>query len=438
MIPGGSHTYARSSDQYPEGMAPVIARGRGARVLDVDGNWFVEYGMGMRAVTLGHGYEPVVDAVSAAIRDGVSFTRPSVWEARAAETFLNQFPGAEMVKFAKNGSDVTSAAVKIARAATGRDLVAICETQPFFSTDDWFIGATGMGAGVPQAVRDLTVGFRYNDLESLRAVLDANLGQVACVILEQATATAEPHAGFLEGVRELCDEHGVVLIFDEMITGLRWHAGGAQAIYGVQPDLATWGKALGNGFAISALSGKRKYMELGGLNTDESRVFLLSTTHGPEVVGLAAYVAVAQAYQSTDVVGLMEARGRDLADGINNAAQHAGIGSAVEVIGRPSCLVFATRDQTGAPSQAFRTLFIQEMLRAGVLGQSFVISAAHTPDDIETTVDAAAQAFAVYAKALDNGSTHGLLQGRPVAPAMREFAAPRRLPDEVSDEGVLR
>lgn len=219
LIPGGAHTYARGSDQYPEAMAPVLVRGRGARVEDVDGNWFVEYGMGLRAVTLGHGYAPVVEAVVRAAQDGVNFSRPTLWELQAAEQLLRQVPGAEMVKFAKNGSDVTSAAVKLARAATGRDLVAICTTQPFLSTDDWFIGATSMAAGIPQAYRDLTVGFRYNDLDSVRVLLDAHPGQVAALILEPATATVEPEPGFLEGLRELADRDGFVLVFDEMITG---------------------------------------------------------------------------------------------------------------------------------------------------------------------------------------------------------------------------
>ena len=214
LVPGGSHTYARGSDQYPENMAPVIARGDGARVEDLDGNWYVEYGMGLRSVTLGHGYAPVVDAVTRAARDGVNFSRPTIWELRAAERFVELVPGAEMVKFAKNGSDVTTAAIKLARAATGRELVAVCGTQPFFSTDDWFIGTTQMTAGIPQAQRDLTVSFRYNDLDSVRALLDAHPGQIAALILEQATATAEPAPGFLEGLRQLADLHGFVLVFD--------------------------------------------------------------------------------------------------------------------------------------------------------------------------------------------------------------------------------
>lgn len=429
LVPGGAHTYARGSDQYPEHMAPVLVRGRGARVLDLDGNWYVEYGMGLRAVTLGHGYGPVVEAVTRAARDGVNFSRPSHWELLAAERFLEQVPGAEMVKFAKNGSDVTSAAVKIARAATGREKVAVCGTQPFFSVDDWFIGTTAMAAGVPEDHRSLTVSFAYNDLDSVRALLEAHPGQIAALVLEQATATAEPEPGFLEGLRELADRDGFVLVFDEMITGMRWAAGGAQSVYGVTPDLSTWGKALGNGFSVSALAGRRELMDLGGLRTDASRVFLLSTTHGAETTGLAAYLAVADAYAERDVVATMEAQGAKLRQGLRDAAAEHGVADHVVVMGRPSCLVFGTKDHEGLPSQAFRTLFMQELLDRGVLAQSLVVSAAHTDEDIADTVAAAHGAFEVYATALERGTTDGLLRGRPVAPAMRELAAPRRLPD---------
>jgi glutamate-1-semialdehyde 2,1-aminomutase len=432
LIPGGAHTYARGSDQFPEDMTPVLVRGRGARVLDLDGNWLIEYGMGLRAITLGHGYEPVVAAVREAAADGVNFSRPTGWELRAAEKFLDQVPGADMVKFAKNGSDVTSAAIKLARAATGRDLVAICGTQPFFSVDDWFIASTQMKAGIPAPYESMTVKFRYNDLDSVKALFEAYPNQIAAVILEAATATAEPAPGFLEGLRSVTDQNGAVLIFDEMITGMRWSRHGAQSVYGVTPDLSTWGKAIGNGFSVSALAGKRELMELGGLNTDASRVFLLSTTHGAETTGLAAYLAVSATYAERDVVGEMEVQGSKLRRGLEQAAQQAGMSEHLIILGRPSCLVFATKDHNGQPSQAFRTLFIQELLRRGVLGQSLVISAAHTDADIDRTVDAAVGALEVYARAVDAGSTDGLLAGRPVAPAMREFAEPRRLRQPVT------
>ncbi|WP_405136895.1 glutamate-1-semialdehyde 2,1-aminomutase [Nocardia sp. NBC_01388] len=423
VVPGGAHTYARGADQYPDSMAPVLVRGAGARVWDCDGNEYVEYGMGLRSVTLGHGYAPVVEAVARTIAEGVNFSRPTELELLAAQDFLSLVPGADMVKFAKNGSDTTTAAVRLARAATGRETVAICD-QPFFSVDDWFIGTTEMNAGIPESC---TVTFDFNDLPSLEAALTEH--EIACVILEQGTALAEPAPGFLEGVRALCDRHGALLIFDEMITGFRWSSGGAQQLYGVRPDLSCWGKAMGNGFPLSALAGKREYMELGGLRTDADRVFLLSTTHGPETGSLAAFRAVVQAYRTTDPIGRMEYAGRRLADGVNAIAADLGIADHLRVLGRPSCLVFHTKDPEDLPSQPYRTLFLQELLERGVLGQSFVVSAAHTDADIDLTVDACAQAAVVYRKALEHGTVDGLLNGRPVAPALRRTAFPRRLPD---------
>ena len=429
LIPGGAHTYARGSDQYPEHMTPVLVRGEGCRVWDADGNAYVEYGMGLRSVTLGHGFGPVIDAVRAAIADGVNFTRPTVLELAAAEDFLALVPGADMVKFAKNGSDVTTAAVRLARAATGRVKVAACN-QPFFSTDDWFIGTTDMDGGIPLTSQQGTVRFLYNDLESLSTVLAAD--DVACVILEAATANGEPEPGFLEGVRALCDRHGTLLIFDEMITGFRWSSHGAQAVYGVQPDLSCWGKAMGNGFPLSALAGKREFMELGGLHTDRERVFLLSTTHGAEAASLAAFRAVVEAYANDAPIRRMEEAGRLLKDGVEAAVRDEGLDDYVQVIGRPSCLAFVTRDSDRMPSQAFRTLFLQELLQRGVLGQSFVTSAAHTDVDVEQTVGAVCGALPIYGRAIAQGSVAGLLRGRPVAPAIRRFAAPRQLDMEAA------
>lgn len=426
IVPGGAHTLARGPDQYPEDMAPILVRGAGARVWDADGNCFIEYGMGLRSVTLGHGYRPVVEAVSHAAANGTNFSRPTELELRAAEEFLELVPGADMVKFAKNGSDATTAAVRLARAVTGRDMIAICD-QPFFSVDDWFMATTTMSRGIPSDTASRTVQFRYNDIESLTALFTAHPGQIAGVVLEAATAMHEPAPGFLEGARTVCDRHGALLIFDEMITGFRWSAGGAQQAYGVQPDLSCWGKAMANGFPLAALAGRREFMELGGLRTDGARVFLLSTTHGPETAALAAFRAVRHAYLSEDPIGAMEAAGRRLATAVNALSAEFGLAEHVQVIGRPSCLVFVTNDATGRPSQRFRTLFLQEMLNHGVLGQSFIVSAAHTATDISQTIDATRHALSVYRRALDSGDVSGALAGRPVAPALRARAAPRQV-----------
>lgn len=426
MVPGGAHTYARGSDQYPEDMAPVIVRGAGARVVDADGNEFVEYGIGLKSVTLGHGYRPVVDAVVTALHDGINFSRPTELEALAAEDFLGLVPTADMVKFAKNGSDATTAAVKLARAATGRTGVGVCD-HPFFSTDDWFIGTTPMNAGIPADATAGVVRFTFNDVASVDHMFADHGSRLACVILEPATATADPTPEFLDALRSSCDRHGVVLVFDEMITGFRWSEHGAQSLVGVRPDLSTWGKAMGNGFPVAALAGRRELMELGGLNTDADRVFLLSTTHGAESGSLAAFRAVVAAYASDAPIERMTEFGTALRDGVNQRAADLGVGGHVEAIGRPASLLFRTTDSDGNPSQEFRTLFLQELLTHGVLGQSFVPSAAHTETDLAHTLVAVENALITYRKAIESGSVVGLLRGRPVAPALRRSAAPRRI-----------
>ncbi|MEV7550885.1 glutamate-1-semialdehyde 2,1-aminomutase [Amycolatopsis sp. NPDC089917] len=418
MIPGGAHTYAKGDDQYPENLAPVISHGLGAHVWDVDGNSYIEYGSGLRAVSLGHAHPRVSEAAHREIDRGANFARPSIVEERAATKFLETVPTAEMVKFAKNGSDATTAAVKLARAATGRPLVAICRDHAFFSIDDWFIGTTAMSSGIPDEITGLTVSFPYGDLPATEQLLRENAGRVACLVLEASTQL-EPPAGYLVGLRELADRYGCVLVFDEMITGFRWSEAGAQGLYGVTPDLSTFGKALGNGFAVSALAGKRELMELGGLRTGKDRVFLLSTTHGAETHSLAAAIAVMETYTEEGIAARLHALGDRLAAGVREVAASAGVGEHVVVRGRASNLVFATLDAGKNPSQDYRTLFLRQLVTGGVLGPSFVVSAALSEEDIDRTVEVVSQACLVYRKALDADDPAPWLGGRPVKPVFR-------------------
>jgi len=421
LVPGGAHTYAKGDDQYPEGVAPVISHGRGAHVWDVDGNQYVEYGSGLRSVSLGHAHPRVTEAVRRELGRGSNFVRPSVVELEAAERFLATVPTAEMVKFAKNGSDATTAAVRLARAVTGRSRVALCADHPFFSVDDWFIGLTPMSAGIPAETAELTVTFPYGDLAATEELLSRYEGEIACLILEPATH-CEPPPGYLAGLRELADRHGCVLVFDEMITGFRWSEAGAQGLYGVVPDLSTFGKALGNGFAVAALAGRRALMERGGLRHPGDRVFLLSTTHGAETHALAAAMAVQATYVEEGVTARLHALGERLASGIREAAAGMGVGDHVVVRGRASNLVYATLDQNRQPSQEYRTLFLRRLLAGGVLAPSFVVSAALDEADVDHTVDVVAQACAVYRKALDAGDPRPWLGGRPVKPVFRRLS----------------
>ena len=421
LIPGGAHTYARGDDQMPEAMPVVIARGEGAHVWDADGNRFIEYGQALRASVLGHA-EPRVSAAAARwLTRGAGFSRPSTIELEAAETFLGLIEGADMVKFCKDGSSATTAAVTLARAVTGRDRVAICADHPFLSQDGWFIGTTPLGAGVPRAVSALTVSFPYGDAAALDAVLRQHAGEVACVVMEPVRDASDPSA-YLRAVADVCRQHGVVFVLDEMITGFRWSARGAQGLFGVTPDLSTFGKALGNGHAVSALAGRRDLMERGGLATDAERVFLLSSTHGAETHGLAAAIEVMRICRDEDVAGHLMTQGARLRRGVEDAAQAAGVGEHWGVTGRDCNLVYRTLDPEGQPSQPFRTLFLRELARRGVLAPSFVITTAHTDAVVDETVDRVGDALAVYAQALDAGSVDAFGVGRPVQPVFRTHA----------------
>jgi glutamate-1-semialdehyde 2,1-aminomutase len=420
LIPGGAHTYAKGDDQYPFEMAPVISHGDGAHVWDIDRNEYIEYGSGLRSVSLGHAHPRVIEAVRRELDRGSNFVRPSIVELDAAERFLASVPTAEMVKFAKNGSDATTAAVRLARAVTGRPLVAVCSDHAFFSVDDWFISRTAMSAGIPDEIGDLTVAFPYGELAATEELLIRHEGKIACLILEAATQQ-DPPAGYLQGLRDLAHRHGALLIFDEMITGFRFSASGAQGLYGVTPDLSTFGKALGNGFAVSALAGRRELMERGGLRDDHERVFLLSTTHGAETHALAAAIAVMDVYAEEGIASRLHHLGEKLSAGVREVAAAAGVQNHVVVRGRPSNLVFATLDENLEPSQSYRTLFLRELLLGGVIGPSFVVSSALTDEDIARTVEVVAGACATYRKALDDGDPTGWMGGRPVKPVFRRY-----------------
>jgi glutamate-1-semialdehyde 2,1-aminomutase len=418
VIPGGSHTYAKGDDQFPEFMPPYIVRGSGSHVWDADGNEYIEYGSGLRSITLGHAFPSVVEAAAKQMLLGSNFIRPAVIELEVAEQLLSFVKGAEMVKFAKNGSDANNGALKLARAYTGRDLVAICADHPFYSVDDWFMGTTAMNAGIPQATRDMTLKFRYNDLASLEALFSEHPGKIAAIFLEPEK-DKEPQNRFLHEAMALCHKHGAVFVLDEMITGFRWHNGGGQGFHDIVPDLSCWGKGLGNGFAVSALVGKREIMQLGGLHHDKDKVFLLSTTHGAETHSLAAAREVMNTYRREPVIETIWARGERLAAGFRKSIAELGLEDQMGVFGKPCCLVYGTKDQNKQPSQGFRTLFIQECMKRGVLASSLVVGYSHSEQDIDRTNEAMHEAMVIYKKALSEGLEKYLV-GRPVKPAIRQ------------------
>lgn len=424
VIPGGCHTYSRGDDQLPANAPAAFVRGKGARAWDLDGREYVDWGMGINNVIIGHAEEAIDEAAIRAIRNGVAMSRPTLLEVEAAEAVLSLFPWAQMVKFAKNGSDVNTAAIRLARAITGRDWIAYDAAAPFLSIHDWFIGTTVLGAGVPEAVKRLSVPFRYNDLASVEQLFADHPHEIAVLVMEVCRET-KPARGFLEGVRRLCDEHGTLLLFDEMVTGFRYALGGAHSMYGVVPDLLAIGKAMANGYALTALVGKREHMERGGLTHGKERVFLLSTTNGPEQSALAAGIATIKFYREHDVIGHVATIGQRVIDCLSGAAAAHGIasyvGSASEYACRPVPAFRAPSDKPPATFMAFRTLFLQELIRYGVFMPWVCPSYRHRAVAVEQTMEAFDHACAVYAKALERGSVDGFLVGPPAKPVFRRF-----------------
>jgi glutamate-1-semialdehyde aminotransferase len=413
VIPAFTQTLSKNPTQWVQGVAPsYIARASGAHVWDVDGNRYVDFPMALGPVILGHADPDVNAAIVRQLENGISFTLPHPIEVEVAERVVELVPGAERVRFGKTGSDVTSAAVRLARAGTGRDVVLACG---YHGWHDWYIGSTSRSAGVPAAVRALVGTFGFNDLDSLDVALDARGGEVAAVILEPCGAE-EPEPGFLQGVVERGHAAGAVVIFDEIITGFRLAPGGAQERYGVRADLAAFGKALGNGMPISAIAGKAELMDM------LEDVFF-SGTHGGETLSLAAARAVLDRLDAAAYEALF-ARGERLRAGIQRAIDDASVGDWVRIGGAaPRTVVTIREPESSAPGLPAKTLVQQELLKRGVLfnGSNF-ICLAHSDEDLEQAVDAYRAAFELLADGLRTGDLLALLDGEPIKPAFRPLA----------------
>ena len=419
-IPGGAHTYSRGYDQYPSNAPQILARGKGAYVYDPEGNRYLDYGMGLRAVNIGYAEDEIDAAAIEQIKNGNNLTRPSTIELEAAELMIELIDSVDMVKFTKNGSTSVSAAVKLARAYTGRELVARCADHPFFSYDDWFIGSTPITRGIPQDTIEKTKLFRYNDIASLEELINRYPEKLACVVLEPAS-TEEPRDDFLLKVQERCRKNGIVFILDEMITGFRWHLKGAQHIYDVKPDLCTFGKAMANGFSVSCVAGRREVMELGSIEfKGRERVFLLSTTNGAEMSGLGAFVATVKFLRQHKVVEYLWDYGKKLMEMMQRQADAHNIGDSFKVGGVPCSPYYLTRDVSGTNSLGLRTLFSQEMIRNGVLMPWIALSFRHTEAELIATEEAVDKAFFIYRKAMEEG-VGKYLEGPIIKPVFRKY-----------------
>jgi len=421
VIPGGAHTFSRGDDQFPAEAPRGFARGKGARVWDIEGDEYVDWGMGINNVLIGHAEDVIDDAAVAALRNGQAFTRPTELEVATAEDLVALFPGMEMAKFGKNGSDANTAAVRLARAVTGRTVVGYDASAPFLAIHDWFIGKTAMAAGIPDEIQRLTVPFIFNDGASVERMFAEHGSTLAAVVLE-VCREVRPAPGFLETLRRLCDAHGALLIFDEVVTAFRYALHGVYSTFGVRPDLLSVGKGVANGYSLSAVLGTRDYMERGGIRHGGERVFFLSTTNGPEQSALAAARATIAFYRHHDVIGHLARVGQQVIDGVAAAAARHGVDGRVSAASDFGCRpLLRCLGPDGAPSMEFRTLFVQEMVRRRVFMPWVCPSFRHGPTEMERTLEAIDASCAVYARALDAGSAEKYLVGPAAKPVFRRF-----------------
>jgi glutamate-1-semialdehyde 2,1-aminomutase len=392
-IPLGTQTFSKSKTQYPFGVSPYfLERAQGSRVWDVDGNEYIDFINSLAAVTLGYNDCDVTQAVQAQLQQGVIFSLPHPIEMLVAEKIVEVVPCAEMVRFGKNGSDATAGAIRVARAYTGRDHIAVCG---YHGWHDWYIGSTARDLGVPAATKALTHKFSYNDIESLHRLFREYPDEIAGVILEPMNVFL-PEDDFLGKVKELAHQYGALLVFDETITGFRYAIGGAQEYFDVTPDLATFGKGLANGYPVSALTGKAEIMRI------VEDVFF-SFTFGGEALSLAAALATINKLQREPVIQTMTATGESILTGVQAAIDRHHIGHIFSLSGHPTWSFLLIKDVAPYSQWQVKTLFLQEMFARGILTlSSHYISYAHSEADVGRLLTAYDQVFSILQTAVDN------------------------------------
>ena len=405
-----TQTLAKGPGQYINGVAPkYLKRGKGARVWDVDGNEFLDYNMAIGPLSLGYCYPRVDEAIIAQLKDGITFSMMHELEVVLAELIHDIIPNAEAIRISKTGADVTSAAIRVARAFTGRKKVLCCG---YHGWHDWYISVTSRNSGIPQEVRDLTSTFGYNDIDSVKNSLDED---TACVILEPSLFEA-PQDNFLQELKDLCEANGTLLIFDEMWTGFRIALGGAQEYFGVTPDLACYSKAFANGMPISLLTGRKEVMDL-----FKEEVFFF-TTFGGEALSLAAAVATIQEMKEKNVAAYLAEKGKRLKDGYNMLAAELGIAHYTRCTGY-DCRTLVNFDAAAGNPLELKSFVQQEMIRRGILWSGFHnMSFSHTDEEVDYTLAAYREVLGLLKEAVSRQEVASLLRGAPIEPVFRKVS----------------
>jgi len=406
--PLGSQTFSKSLTQYPRGVSPFfIKKGKGAEVWDVDGNEYIDFVNSLAAVTLGYCDADVDQAVQDQMQNGVTFSLPHTLEIELSEKLIDIIPCAEKVRFAKNGTDATSASIRIARAYTGKEHIAVCG---YHGWQDWYIGSTSRDLGVPKAVKALTHKFEYNNIESLERIFQQN--ELACLIMEPMNVEY-PQNNFLEKVKELVHNNNALLIFDETITGFRYSLGGAQELFNVIPDLATFGKGMANGYPLSAVVGSDKVMK-------KVEDIFFSGTFGGETLSLAAANAIIDKYKKVKVIKHFSEIGSYLLEQLNQLIDSEALSDIFWTSGHPSWSFLHIKEQKDYNTFEIKTLFLQEMFKRGILTLgSHNISFSHTKEVVDQLIDVYAEVLPMIEKNIKNQTLLENIQGDVLQPLFK-------------------
>jgi len=407
LIPSVTQTLAKGPTQYVNGASPkYLVKGKGARVWDADGNEFIDLNMGIGPLSLGYAYPEVDKAIVKQLEDGITFSLMHPLEVEVAELIRDVIPNAEAVRYSKSGADVTSAAIRLARAYTGKNKVLCCG---YHGWHDWYVSVTARNSGIPEAVKNLTYTFQYNDIEAFKNSIDDD---IAAVILEPVVFE-EPKDNFLHKVANICQDKGIVLIFDEMWTGFRMALGGAQEYFRIIPDLATYSKAVANGMPIAMLTGKRKIMDLA-----ENDIFFY-TTFGGEALSLAAAKATIIEIKNKNVPKYLDEKGKLLKEGYNKIATKLGM-EYTKAIGYNFRSLVTFNESAGNPLE-LKSLVQQEMIKRGILWQGFHnMSYSHKDEDISYILKVYEEVLPILKSAIEKNNVHELLRGVPVQPVFRK------------------
>lgn len=400
VIPLGAQTVSKSRLTLPPGIAPLYAtHASGCKIWDVDGNEYVDLIAGLAAVNLGYDEPDITKAVIEQVPQGVTISLAHPVEEEVAQLIVDLVPSAEMVRFGKNGSDATSAAIRVARGYTGRDHIIVCG---YHGWHDWYIGTVASrNLGVPEIVAGLAHSVPFNDLEAIEEELKRN--PTAAIIMEVMTLEW-PAPGYLEGVRRLASEYGALLVFDEMITGFRFANGGAQEYFGVTPDLSTFGKGMANGYPLSAIVGKREYMMV------LEKAFFTGT-FGGELLSLTAAKTVLNRIKNTDVIAEISSKGERLTQLVNEVIAECAAEEIVSLEGHPSWMFLVWNPQLGDQLSDLKILFMQEMCKRGILMiATHNIMDSHDETAFQQIAQAYRETLPIIKAAISQGDAHSRLE----------------------------